>query len=88
MMVSSSTTRIISNVISSPCVDYCIPSLHCYAFAPPCVLSLDLAVKCSSLVTSFVVNEDVVPRLSYGSVEDLKKLLKYLLSQKNGKFQR
>mmetsp|Transcript_12466 Transcript_12466/g.17271 ORF Transcript_12466/g.17271 Transcript_12466/m.17271 type:complete len:540 (-) Transcript_12466:43-1662(-) len=58
--------------------------LHCYALAPPCVLSLDLAAQCSSFITSVIVNDDIIPRLCWGSVNDLKECLVYLLNQKDG----
>src|SRR5687767_14546695 len=62
--------------------------MHCYAFAPPCVMSLDLAVRCRAFITSIVLGDDLVPRLCFGSMEDFKKVVKNLLSQKDGKLQR
>ncbi|EJU06001.1 hypothetical protein DACRYDRAFT_44936 [Dacryopinax primogenitus] len=42
-----------------------------YCFAPPCVTSPQLSKLCSSLVVSFVFGQDLVARLSLGSVRDL-----------------
>ena len=58
--------------------------LHCYAFAPPCILSLDLAGRCKDFITSVILNDDLVPRLCYGSVEDLKKMIQHLISAEGG----
>ncbi|KZO93765.1 alpha/beta-hydrolase [Calocera viscosa TUFC12733] len=42
-----------------------------YCFAPPCVTSPELSRLCSSLIVSFVFSQDLVARLSLGSVRDL-----------------
>ena len=39
------------------------PDLHCYAFAPPGLLSLPAAIFSRSFITSVVLGKDVVPRL-------------------------
>eukprot|EP01090_Pellita_catalonica_P017196 TRINITY_DN5131_c0_g1_i1.p1 TRINITY_DN5131_c0_g1~~TRINITY_DN5131_c0_g1_i1.p1 ORF type:complete len:512 (+),score=111.68 TRINITY_DN5131_c0_g1_i1:29-1537(+) len=57
--------------------------IHCHAFASPCVVSLDLA-RNKELITSVVVGDDIVPRLSYGSLEDLKKDIGILLDSVDG----
>jgi len=67
--------------------EYNIP-MHCYAFAPPCVLSLDLAQKSRSFISSFVLNDDMVPRLSYSSMEDLKNILLHLHKQSDSNLKR
>ncbi|ETW07375.1 hypothetical protein, variant 2 [Aphanomyces invadans] len=41
-----------------------IPRMHCIAFAPPACLTLDLAQACESHVTSVILGDDCVPRLS------------------------
>eukprot|EP01116_Phalansterium_solitarium_P023740 TRINITY_DN8471_c0_g1_i1.p1 TRINITY_DN8471_c0_g1~~TRINITY_DN8471_c0_g1_i1.p1 ORF type:complete len:550 (+),score=46.18 TRINITY_DN8471_c0_g1_i1:118-1767(+) len=61
--------------------EYNLPSMHCYCFGPACVLSLDLANKCKEFVTSFIINDDLVCRLSCGSIEDLKKIIQHVLAQ-------
>jgi len=58
--------------------------LHCYAFAPPCLLSLDLAAKCKDFITTIILNDDLVPRLCFGSIEDLKKIIQHLISAEGG----
>ncbi|KAL7567921.1 hypothetical protein ACA910_019634 [Epithemia clementina (nom. ined.)] len=46
------------------------PTLKCAAFSPPgCTLSWDLAIKCQEWCTSFVLDSDIVPRLSVESME-------------------
>jgi len=41
-----------------------IPRLHCYAFATPASLTLELAQSCQDYVTSIVCGDDCVPRLN------------------------
>eukprot|EP01119_Soliformovum_irregulare_P019635 TRINITY_DN6267_c0_g1_i2.p1 TRINITY_DN6267_c0_g1~~TRINITY_DN6267_c0_g1_i2.p1 ORF type:complete len:451 (+),score=131.58 TRINITY_DN6267_c0_g1_i2:692-2044(+) len=83
--LGAGTAALISIMIHD---DYNIP-LHCYAFAPPSVVSLDLAGKCKDFITSIILNDDMIPRLSYSSMEDFKHLVSHLISQKDsGKLQR
>jgi len=62
--------------------EYNIP-VHCYAFASPGVVSLDLAKRMGALglITTVVLNDDFICRLSYGSLEDLKQVIMHLLNQ-------
>jgi sn1-specific diacylglycerol lipase len=49
------------------------PSLRCLAFSVPgCVFSEGLAEQCGSWVTSYILDADIVPRISIGSFEDLR----------------
>ncbi|ETV83968.1 hypothetical protein, variant 2 [Aphanomyces astaci] len=41
-----------------------IPRMHCLVFAPPACLTLDLAQTCRGHVTSVILGDDCVPRLS------------------------
>ncbi|EFA75426.1 hypothetical protein PPL_11506 [Heterostelium album PN500] len=61
--------------------------IHCYAFAPPCVTSLEIALSknCSNLITSFVLNNDIIPRLSYQSLEHLKQLVCSILENNSSR---
>ncbi|KIO03045.1 hypothetical protein M404DRAFT_146492 [Pisolithus tinctorius Marx 270] len=43
-----------------------------YAFAPPCLTDATLSHLASNLVVSFVYSDDVVSRLSLGSVRDIR----------------
>jgi len=45
-------------------------NLHCYAYAPPCTVSSDIADM--SYVTSIIAADDVVPRLGYVAAEMLR----------------
>jgi hypothetical protein len=47
------------------------PRLHCYAFAPPCTMSLALARSARDHVTSVVLRDDFVCRWSIGSTRDV-----------------
>jgi len=67
--------------------NYTFP-IHCYSYAPPAIMSLDLASKCQKFVTSIIVNDDLVPRMSWGSIEDLKKIVVNLLSKNDSNFLR
>ncbi|KZT20637.1 alpha/beta-hydrolase [Neolentinus lepideus HHB14362 ss-1] len=49
-----------------------------YCFAPPCVADGPLSRLCSSLITSFVYSNDVVSRLSLGSVRDITRAAAWL----------
>lgn len=51
--------------------------IHCYSYGTPAVLSPDLAVKYDDLIDTFIVGEDIVPRLCYGTMLDLQMLLVY-----------
>eukprot|EP01133_Synstelium_polycarpum_P007865 gene7865-9233_t len=64
--------------------------IHCYAFGPPCILSYELATHeiVQSLVTSFCMNDDIVPRLSFCSLFYLREVLDSVLSQSKTKIQR
>jgi hypothetical protein len=48
------------------------PSVRGFAFAPPCVLALPAARALSTRFTSVVLGDDLIGRLSLGSVEDLR----------------
>lgn len=48
-----------------------LPHARAVAFSPPPLLPALAAAECSSVVTSVVMEGDVVPRLSYRSVSDL-----------------
>ena len=62
--------------------------LQCYAYASPCVLDLQLANQCRNYVCSYVLENDVVPRLSYGSMEYLKECTILLMGQSTSNFHR
>lgn len=49
--------------------------LHCYSYGTPAILSPDLASKYDHLIDNFILSNDIVPRLSYGSVLDLQMLI-------------
>eukprot|EP00529_Nitzschia_sp_RCC80_P001868 CAMPEP_0113440922 /NCGR_PEP_ID=MMETSP0014_2-20120614/810_1 /TAXON_ID=2857 /ORGANISM="Nitzschia sp." /LENGTH=878 /DNA_ID=CAMNT_0000331737 /DNA_START=104 /DNA_END=2740 /DNA_ORIENTATION=+ /assembly_acc=CAM_ASM_000159 len=49
------------------------PTLRCLAFSPPgCVMSKDLADASMEWTTSFVVGDDIVPRMSIEGFEELR----------------
>merc|ERR1719422_1219407 len=56
---------------------------ECFAFACPQVLDSDLALAQSNHTTSFVVGNDLVPRLSLATVKDLRAAM-LLLSSSTG----
>lgn len=51
------------------------PFVQGYAFAPPGILSLDLARSLRPNLTSVVLGDDLICRLSLGSVEDLRNAI-------------
>jgi len=48
--------------------------IHAYAYGPPALASPDLARYAEGLITSVVLNKDVVPCLSLGVLRDLKNI--------------
>ena len=48
--------------------------IHCYAYGPPCVMSLPLSKYCQGLVTTVVHQYDLVPTLSLGLLRDFKNV--------------
>jgi hypothetical protein len=48
--------------------------IHAYAYGPPALASPDLAKYARGLITSLVLNNDVVPCLSLGVLRDLKNI--------------
>ncbi|KAF9961273.1 hypothetical protein BGZ70_008329, partial [Mortierella alpina] len=48
--------------------------IHCYAFGPPCVMSLPLSRYCEGLITTVVHQYDLVPTLSLGLLRDFKNV--------------
>ena len=61
--------------------EYPLKDIQCYAYAPPCVLSAELALSCSNIITSYALGDDCVPRLSFGSIELLKNLTAKIMNQ-------
>ncbi|KAI9485686.1 MAG: hypothetical protein EXX96DRAFT_474479 [Benjaminiella poitrasii] len=49
-------------------------SIHCYAYGPPGVMSLELSNYCAGLVTSVVHGYDIVSSLSLGLLKDFKNI--------------
>ena len=48
------------------------PNLKVVAISPPAILSWKLATECKDFVTSFVLDSDLVPRLSFQAMEQLR----------------
>ncbi|RKP06214.1 hypothetical protein THASP1DRAFT_25420, partial [Thamnocephalis sphaerospora] len=49
--------------------------IRCYAFGPPCCVSLDISRQYADIIDAYVLESDIVCRLSYGSVMDLKAMI-------------
>jgi hypothetical protein len=64
-------------------------NLRCLAFSVPgCVFSENLAEECSSWLTSYILDADIVPRLAIGPFEDLRdSVLKMICRIKVPKYQ-
>ncbi|KAI9316314.1 hypothetical protein BX666DRAFT_1858941 [Dichotomocladium elegans] len=50
-------------------------TLKCFGYAPACGMSLDLSERYKDHITSVVFADDVVSKLSYGSMMDVKELV-------------
>jgi sn1-specific diacylglycerol lipase len=49
------------------------PNLRAHCFCPPgCTLSETAAIECEEFLTSYVNNDDIIPRLSVNSMENLR----------------
>lgn len=57
--------------------------IHAYCFAVPCVSNSHLSKRMKSIVTSFVINYDLVCRLSLGSVLDVRNACAWLCYEDN-----
>ena len=55
-------------------------NLHCYAYGPPPTVSQTIAGRYDHLITVFINGEDVVPSLSFGSVDDFHLMVSYASS--------
>ncbi|CAM0139546.1 unnamed protein product [Umbelopsis sp. WA50703] len=49
--------------------------IKCFGYAPACGLSLDLSERYKDYIQSYVFGDDVVSKMSYGSMMDVKELL-------------
>lgn len=57
--------------------------LHCFNYAPAAVSSLDLAKKYDDFIHSFVCQDDIVGKMSYGSAMKLKEMILETVSAYN-----
>merc|ERR1712150_6560 len=49
------------------------PSLRCITYSPPgCSMSWGLAIACQEFTTAFILDSDLVPRLSYDAMENFR----------------
>lgn len=64
--------------------------IECHAFACPPVVSAEMALShdTKKLVNCYAVNDDIIPRLSFGSSTDLKKWLVNVATDGTGFFHR
>ncbi|KAG0261744.1 hypothetical protein BG011_000708 [Mortierella polycephala] len=79
-MRNGGTRRFIYPEITTPFVTTSASGLpagrpiHCYAYGPPCVMSLPLSKYCEGLITTVVHQYDLVPTLSLGLLRDFKNV--------------
>ncbi|RUP47707.1 hypothetical protein BC936DRAFT_145427 [Jimgerdemannia flammicorona] len=75
LLIASPTTRVTTASSGLP------PNrpVHAFAFASPCTMSAALSRRSEGLVTSLVYADDVVTRLSIGSVRDLRNITAWLI---------
>ncbi|KAL9185551.1 hypothetical protein ACHAXT_003328 [Thalassiosira profunda] len=58
------------------------PNLRCICYSPPGgLLTWDLAKECSAFVNSFVLDSDIVPRLSVNNMERLRDEVLHLIAR-------
>jgi sn1-specific diacylglycerol lipase len=57
------------------------PHLHCYAYSPPgCIFSLPVAQHSESFITSTVLGNDMISRISFRALLYMKKQVEHLLT--------
>ncbi|KAI9597820.1 hypothetical protein BDF19DRAFT_434538 [Syncephalis fuscata] len=49
--------------------------VRCYSYGGACCVSLDISRQYTDVIDAYVLDNDLVPRLSYGSVMDLKSMM-------------
>uniref|UniRef100_A0A6B2L1W8 sn-1-specific diacylglycerol lipase n=1 Tax=Arcella intermedia TaxID=1963864 RepID=A0A6B2L1W8_9EUKA len=54
-------------------------NLQAYLFGCPPIFDIETAVYCRSFMTSFVNRDDIIPRLTFGSLYDLKAMIRACL---------
>lgn len=57
------------------------PTVRGYVFAPPCILTLNAARALAPCCTSIVFGDDMIPRLSLGSIADLRNAAAAIASE-------
>ncbi|CAL8110760.1 unnamed protein product [Orchesella dallaii] len=64
------------------------PNLKCFSYSPPgCLVTAEAAQFCESFVTSVIVGDDIVPRLSVPSFEKFKNdLIRVIKESKTPKY--
>jgi Lipase (class 3) len=64
--------------------------IECHAFACPPVLCVEMASlpETRAVINSYVANDDIIPRLSFGSMTDLKQWVVNLATDGTGYFHR
>lgn len=64
--------------------------VHCFAYGVPSILSLEVAQhpKIKSLITTFCMNDDIIPRLSFNSLFYLREVIDSILLQSKTKAQK
>ncbi|EGC35792.1 hypothetical protein DICPUDRAFT_151806 [Dictyostelium purpureum] len=64
--------------------------IHCFAYGVPCILSLEVAShpKIKSLITTYCMNDDIIPRLSFNSLFYLREVIDSILLQSKTKIQK
>jgi hypothetical protein len=49
--------------------------IRCYSYGPPGCVSLNISRRYADIINAYVLEDDIVCRLSYGSVMDLKAMM-------------
>jgi hypothetical protein len=77
MLLDADMARIVSSSASSGSTPATATRRgpHCHAYAPPCVVSLQLAERFDHCISSYVFGNDLVCRLSCGHAMDLRSML-------------
>mmetsp|Transcript_33634 Transcript_33634/g.97021 ORF Transcript_33634/g.97021 Transcript_33634/m.97021 type:complete len:680 (+) Transcript_33634:257-2296(+) len=59
------------------------PKIHCVAFNPPCIVTLELAAASKDYITSIVHARDMVSRASIGSISNMQRVLLHLAGRRH-----
>ena len=59
-------------------------NIHGYCYACPATVNTRLSLECRDIITTYAVGDDIVPRISIGSLEDLRETITFFCQEGGG----